>query len=70
MEKVHGVLAMTLLEKLQFWVLKIVHHLTLIIKNLLVLGNGVTDGINDSTGAALKKLVLTLVKQSQNFASV
>ena len=27
-----------------------------------------TDGINDITSAAEKKLVLTLVKQRQNFA--
>ena len=30
-------------------------------------GEGPSDGINDSTGAAEKKLVLTLVKQRQNF---
>ena len=29
--------------------------------------DGLLDGINDSTGAAEKKLVLTLVKQIQNF---
>ena len=38
--------------------------------NFLVLGEGPTQGINDSTGAAEKKLVLTLVKETQNFAYV
>ena len=37
-------------------------------KNFLVLGEGPTDGINDSTDAAEKKVVLNLVKQRQNFA--
>ena len=48
----------------------IVHHLILIIKknNFLVLGEGPTQGINDSTSAAGKKLVLNLVKQIPNFA--
>ena len=34
-----------------------VHHIILRIKknNLLVLGEGLTDGINDSTGASEKK---------------
>ena len=36
--------------------------------NFSVLGEGPTDGINVSTGAAEKKLVLTLVKQIQSFA--
>ena len=36
--------------------------------NFLVLGEGPTPGINDSTGATEKKLILTLVKQIQNFA--
>ena len=35
----------------------------------LVFGEGPTQGINDSTGAATN-LVLTLVKQIQNFADV
>ena len=35
--------------------------------NFLVFGAGLTQGINDSTGAAGKKLVLTLVKKIQNF---
>ena len=48
----------------------LVHYLILIIKknNFLVLGEGPTQGINDSTGATEKKLILTLVKQIQNFA--
>ena len=36
--------------------------------NFLVLGEGATDGINDSTGAVEKNLVLTLVKQIQTSA--
>ena len=32
-----------------------------------MLHEGPTDGINDSTGAVEKKLVLTIVKQRQNF---
>ena len=36
--------------------------------NFLVSSKGPTDGINDSTGAAEISLVLTLVKQRQNFA--
>ena len=35
--------------------------------NILVLGEGPTQYVNDSTGAAEKKFVLTLVKQIQNF---
>ena len=35
---------------------------------LLVLGEVSTDGVNYSVGAAGKKLVLTSVKQIQNFA--
>ena len=38
--------------------------------NFLVLGEGPTQGINDGTGSAEKKLVLTLVKQIQKFAYV
>ena len=45
-----------------------VHHLILIIeKNFLKLGEGPTDGITDSISAAEKILVLTLVKQWENF---
>ena len=45
------------------------HHLLQIIKkNFLVFGEEPTEDINDSTGAAEKNLVLTLVKQTQNFA--
>ena len=36
--------------------------------NFLVLGERPTDDINNSTGAAEKKLRLTLLKQIQNFA--
>ena len=36
--------------------------------NFLVLGEGPIQGINDSTGIAEKKIVLTLVKQIKNFA--
>ena len=36
--------------------------------NFLVLGEGLTQGINDSTGTSEKKLALTVVKQIQNFA--
>ena len=47
----------------------IVRHLILIIERIIVLGEGPTQGINNSTGAAEKKLVnLTLVKQMQDFA--
>ena len=50
----------------------IVHHLMLIIKKLtfFVLGEGPNDGNNDSTGVEWKKLLLTLVKQIQNFTYV
>ena len=69
MEKVSGVLIMALLEMLSFLVLIIVRHLILIIERIIVLGEGPTQGINNSTGAAEKKLVnLTLVKQMQDFA--
>ena len=69
MEKVHGVLVMTLLKMLQLLVLIIVHPYTNNRKNnFLVLGEGPNEGINNSTGAAEKKLVLTLVKRIQNVA--
>ena len=38
--------------------------------NFLVLGEGSADDINDSTGVTKKNLVLTLVKQRQNFTSI
>ena len=38
--------------------------------NFLVFGEGPTQSINTSTGEAEKKIVLTLVKQIQNFAYV
>ena len=31
-----------------------IHHLILLMENVLVLGEGPTDGINDSTGTAEK----------------
>ena len=34
---------------------------------LVVLGQGLTEGINNSLGAAKKKKVLALAKQIQNF---
>ena len=36
--------------------------------NVLVLGKGPTQEINDSTGAAEKKVVLIFVQRIQNFA--
>ena len=57
MEKVCGVLAMALLEML-FLMLIIVHHLSHCNdgkNNFLVLGEGPTEGINDSAGATGKK---------------
>ena len=36
--------------------------------NFLVVGEGPTQDINDSTGTAEKNLILTLIKQIQNFA--
>ena len=46
----------------------IVHHLIIITEktNFLALVEGPTNGINDSAGAAEKKLVLTLVNLIQN----
>ena len=38
--------------------------------NFSILGEGATQGIDGSVGAAEKKLVFTLVKQIQNFAQV
>ena len=61
--EVSGDLVMTLLEMLQFSVLIIGHHLIVIIN--LVLGEESNQSINESTGSAEKKLVLTLVKQRQ-----
>ena len=59
-------MVIALLEMLLFLVLIIVHHLILMIeKKNLVLGEGPTQGIN---GTVEKKIVLTLVKQIQNFA--
>ena len=59
MDKVYGVFVKTLLEMLQFLVLMIFHHLILIVEKntFLVLGEGPTQGINDSTGAAKKKRI-------------
>ena len=70
MEKVSGVLLMTIPEMLYFLVLIIAHHLMLIIQknNFLVLSKAPAEGINGSVDAAGKKIILTLVKQIQNFA--
>ena len=38
--------------------------------NNLILGEGTTSGINDSTGEAEEKLVLASVKQIQKFTKV
>ena len=49
----------------------IVNHLILIIQqinNFLVLNEGIIEGINGSVGTAEKILVITFVKQMQNFA--
>ena len=67
MEKVSGVLVMTLLEMLIFGVdNSLSSHVDNRKNNFLGSGEGSTQGIND--GTAEKKLVLTLVKQIQNFA--
>ena len=63
MEKVHGVLVMTLLKMLQFLVLIIVHPYTNNQKNnFSVLGEGPNEGINNSTGAAEKKISINVSK--------
>ena len=48
------------------------YNLTLIIEKskILILGEGPTTGINDSTGEAEEKLVLAPVKQIQTFTKV
>ena len=49
----------------------IVNHLILIIQqinNFLVSNEGIIEGINGSVGTAEKILVITFVKQMQNFA--
>ena len=70
MEKITGVLIMEPIEMLQFLVFIRVHQLILIIlkKFFLVLGEGLTEGIDGSVGAAEKKSVLTLIKQRQHLA--
>ena len=45
-------------------------HINNLKNDFLVLGERTTEGINGSVGAAEKKLVLTLVKQIQNFVLV
>ena len=55
MEKVHGVLIMTLLGMLQFLELIMAHHLILI-HCFLVLREGYTFGIDGSFGAPEKKV--------------
>ena len=57
MEKTHGVLVNTLLEMLQFLVIfynSASPHTDNRKNNFLVLGEGPTNGINDSTGTAEK----------------
>ena len=44
----------------------IVHHLITITKNLLILGEGPTYGINGGVRPPEKSLVLILPKQTQN----
>ena len=71
MEKVHGVLVMTLLEILQFLVKIIVYQLILIIKKkkvILELSEGPTDCINYGTDAAENNWVVALARQIQNLA--
>ena len=44
----------------------IVHHLILIIKkNFLLLGDGSTDGFNDSTGAAEKTFRINFISKAK-----
>ena len=70
MEKVHEVLIMPLLEMLFFFGVdnSSSSHTDNRKNNLFVLGERPTQGINDSTGSAEKKLVLILAKHVQNFA--
>ena len=65
MEKVFGMLIMTLLELLQFFVSIIFYYLILIIQKttLLVLDEGLTEGIDGNVDSTKYKLVLTLVRQ-------
>ena len=57
MEKVPGVVIMTLLEMLQYFSVgnSSSYHIDKPKNNFLVLGKGPTDDINDSNGAAEKK---------------
>ena len=54
---------------LQFLVLTILHHLILIIEknNSLILGEGPTDDINDSTGLAERKFIIKFRKGNTKF---
>ena len=70
MNKVHEILVMGLVEMLYIFGVanSSSSHTNNRKKNFLVLGEGVTQGINNKTGAAENHLELTLVKQIQNFA--
>ena len=69
MDKFHAVLVMTLLGILQFLVLIIVHHLTLIVERIIfVLSEGSTDDINCSIGTTWKNFSINFSKQRQKFA--
>ena len=70
MEKVHGVLVMTLLEILYFFGVdnNSSSHTDNWKNNFLALGEGPTQGINDSTISVEK--IWILAKQVQNFAYV
>ena len=64
MEKTHGVLLLTLLEMLQFFGVdnSSSSHIDNRQISFLVLGEGPTQGINDSTGAVEKSKYKVLLK--------
>ena len=64
MEKTHGVLLLTLLEMLQFFGVdnSSSSHIDNRQISFLVLGEGPTQGINDSTGAVEKSKSKVLLK--------
>ena len=66
MEKVHGVLIMTLLGMLQFLELIMAHHLILI-HCFLVLREGYTFDIDGSFGAPEKKFSINFSKAKTKF---
>ena len=69
MEKVSGVLAMNMLEMLQFLTLVIVHHLILIVSRILsiVLDEGDTFYINGNFGAPGKLFSIIFNKVNTKF---